>query len=507
MLMNGHIEDGEVSRHKCLIYDGDPAEQLPVVVPFLIDGLRHNWRCLYLGSPQFIDLIESELVARGVDSIAENQRGALVYSTDRLEGGFEPRAMVDMLAGQIDDAVRAGFQGLCATGDMAWELCSEENFERLLEYEALLEKLFREKPFRGICLYRSSAVPPHALQDALLAHRSLYLVNQLNRDNFFYMPPEVLLSREQDRDKLCQWMCDQLIRVQTAERQRDEAVAALKNSESHHRRIENEVLEMNRDLEQRMRQRTSELEAANKELHAFSASVAHDLRAPLRHIDHYVSKMQQGTTDTIGQDATEWLERIRTSTSHMNALITGLLNMATVDRQEMRCRSIDLSRLCESVAKQLRQEEPYRQVEFSIQPGLFAYGDTALLLSVLENLIGNAWKFTSKRAHARIEFAMAGEDSDQAVFRLSDNGAGFAPGALPRMFGLFQRLHLQSEFPGVGIGLVTVQRIIRRHGGSIWAEGVPDEGATFFFSLPIKAPRESQLRDAAEDTDRCASVA
>src|SRR5262249_41001889 len=142
----------EVSRHKCLIYDGDPSEQLPVVVPLLIDGLRGNERCLYLGSPDTVHMVDTALNARGVDTGAEASRGALVFSSDRshLDGGrFEPAAMVDMLRKLIDDAVHDGFAGLCATGDMMWELGTEQNFERLLEYEALLEQVFREKPLRG----------------------------------------------------------------------------------------------------------------------------------------------------------------------------------------------------------------------------------------------------------------------------------------------------------------------------------------------------------------------
>jgi hypothetical protein len=147
-------ELGKASRHKCPIYDGDPSEQLPVVVPLLVDGLRDNWRCLYLGSPDAVQMVDTALGRRGIDTTREKSRGALVLSSDRShlsEGKFDPSAMVDGLCSSIDEAVRAGFQGLCATGDMRWELGADENFDRLLEYEARLEQVFRDRPLWGIC--------------------------------------------------------------------------------------------------------------------------------------------------------------------------------------------------------------------------------------------------------------------------------------------------------------------------------------------------------------------
>ena len=477
---------GGAGRHKCLIYDGEPARQLPVVIPFLSDSLESHWRCLYLGAPETLAMIDRALVAQGVDVAARIDRGALVLSSDRsyLEGGFDPAAMVALLGEMIDDAVQGGFRGLSAVGDLRWELGPDTSFDRLLEYEALLETLFREKPLQGICLYHSGRVPPQALLDALLAHRSIHLGTELRRDNFFYLPPETLLSPEFDRDRQCQWMADQITRVQTAERERDDALATLAASESERERLIGALGVAGLDLERRVAERTGELAAANEELQAFSYSVAHDLRAPLRHIDHYVSRMQDGPTAPLASDAAIWMQRILASTVQMNALISGLLGLAAATRQNLRGTPVDLSRMATAIAHQLQRNEPDRQVEFLIQPELTAFGDAVLLQSVLDNLIGNAWRFTGKRPAARIEFARMPQDDGEQVFRVSDNGAGFAPEAARRLFGLFERLHHQSEFPGTGLGLATVQRIVQRHGGRIWAEASPDEGATFCFSLP-----------------------
>ena len=206
------------SRHKCLIYDGDPSEQLPVIVPLLCEGLRDNWRCLYIGSPQMVSMIEAALRSAGIDVVHETKRGSLVLSSERnllSDGAFDPHLMLDGLRHLIDTAVRDGFKGLCATGDMSWELAHDRNFERLLEYEALLEQLIQNKPLRGICQYHRDLVPAQAVRDALMSHRSAFIGGVLNVANPFYTPPEVLLSAKTDVAKQVEWMCQQVIRAAT----------------------------------------------------------------------------------------------------------------------------------------------------------------------------------------------------------------------------------------------------------------------------------------------------
>ena len=483
--MTMDINQVEVSRHKCLIYDGHPSEQLPVIVPLLINGLRENRRCLYLGDPEMLQMVDSALAAKGVNISKETRRGALVFSSERshLRNGFDPYSMVGMITDHIDDAVRDGFQGLCATGDMMWELGTEKNFDLLLEYEALLEQVFREKPLSGICQYHRKTVPGHAIRNALLAHRSVYIGNELNNDNLFYIPPELLLENSALHDRHGEWMCQQITRIVNAERRRDLALAALSKSEAQQRSLAEELAVLNQGLEQRVHERTTELEAVNKELEAFSYSVSHDLRAPLRHIASYSQILDQDFSTMLGQEGRELLGRILKGCSHMNELIEGMLTLARFAKQELIREPVDLSAFAQASAEDLQRSDPSRQVEFVIHKELRTVGDPRLLGAVIDNLVGNAWKFTAKRKAARIEVGMAEKEDGRSTFFVADNGAGFDMQYAQKLFGVFQRLHVHGEFPGTGVGLATVQRIIARHGGRIWAKATPDQGATFFFTL------------------------
>jgi PAS domain S-box-containing protein len=233
-------------------------------------------------------------------------------------------------------------------------------------------------------------------------------------------------------------------------------------------------------------ERAGELEAANGELRAFSYSVSHDLRAPLRSIDGFSLALVEDYGPTLDDRARDYLSRIRASAQRMGELIDALLGLSRVTRAELRRVPLDLSALAAAVVAELRQREPERPVEFTLAPDLSAPGDPSLMRNVLENLLGNAWKFTAGCQPARIEFGC--QPSEQTpggrVFFVRDNGAGFDMTYADRLFGAFQRLHDQREFPGTGVGLASVQRIIIRHGGRVWAEAVAGEGATFYFNLP-----------------------
>lgn len=248
---------------------------------------------------------------------------------------------------------------------------------------------------------------------------------------------------------------------------------------------------LNEELEQRVRARTVQLEVANKELESFAYSVSHDLRAPLRAIDGFSQALLEDCADQIDEQGQMYLGRVRANTQRMGELIDALLLLSRLSRAEMVMEAVDLSALAKSVVAELRQEDEARQIQMSIEAGLVVEGDARLLRVVLENLLGNAWKFTSKRSEACIEFgAVDGEEHD--VYYVRDNGVGFDMAYADKLFGAFQRLHPMNEFSGTGIGLATVQRVIHRHHGRVWAEAAPDEGATFFFTVANHGEKDGE---------------
>jgi PAS domain S-box-containing protein len=249
------------------------------------------------------------------------------------------------------------------------------------------------------------------------------------------------------------------------------------------RQAETEIHRLNVDLERRVHLRTGQVEALNRELKTFNYSVSHDLRAPLRRVNGFVAALESACGDELNAKGKELIVEIRAATEHMSALIQALLKLATLGRSELQCQQIDLSSLAHIVAADLQQGDPSRQVEVIIPEGIFATGDADLLRIVIDNLMGNAWKFTSLVDCARIEFGVTYPANKPAQYFVRDNGAGFDMRYADRLFGAFQRLHLEDEFPGTGIGLASVQRIIHRHGGRIWAESSLGHGATFYFDV------------------------
>ncbi|MDH4179854.1 MAG: ATP-binding protein, partial [Armatimonadota bacterium] len=238
-----------------------------------------------------------------------------------------------------------------------------------------------------------------------------------------------------------------------------------------------------KELMQQMAQRARDLEAVNKELEAFCWSVSHDLRAPLRGIEGFSRALLEDYADRLDEEGRDYLQRVCAATLRMARLIDDLLNLSRVTRSEIRRTAVDLTDLAEGIATELRKSQPDRQVEFSITPGLTVNADASLLRVAMENLLGNAWKFTGKQSHARIEVGVT-EAQGERRYYVRDNGAGFDMAYAGKLFGAFQRLHGPTEFEGTGIGLATVQRIVHRHGGRVGAEGAVGEGAIFYCPPP-----------------------
>jgi light-regulated signal transduction histidine kinase (bacteriophytochrome) len=245
-----------------------------------------------------------------------------------------------------------------------------------------------------------------------------------------------------------------------------------------YRDANDELVRLNNQL---ARQRDA-LDLVNRELESFSYSVSHDLRAPLRSIDGFCEALLEDCADALDETGRRYLRHVREAVQQMAQLIDDLLRLARVARAEITHADVDLSAIARQIGSRLKAEAPQRQVEMIVQDGVHGIGDARLIAVLLENLIGNAWKFTSKRDNARIEFGVSDADGQSAYF-IRDDGAGFDMTYASKLFGTFQRLHSAKEFEGTGIGLATVQRIVQRHAGKVWAEGEVGRGAVFFFTL------------------------
>jgi len=278
--------------------------------------------------------------------------------------------------------------------------------------------------------------------------------------------------------------------VRRAERSVDYVLALLEDI-TERKHAEQNIQRLNEDL----RQRALMLETANKELESFSYSVSHDLRAPLRSIDGFSLLLLEDYADKLDAEGKEDLRKVRAASQKMALLIDDLLRLSKLNRGELRRDEADLSRMAEEVAGELRQMEPDRKVEFVIEPGCVVVGDANLLKIALQNILGNAWKYTGKKPSPRIEFGVT-ETAQGPAYFVRDDGCGFDMQYSKRLFGAFQRLHTADEFPGTGIGLASVQRIIRRHGGDVWIEGKVGVGATVYFTLP------GQVRTTDRNTSR-----
>ena len=256
------------------------------------------------------------------------------------------------------------------------------------------------------------------------------------------------------------------------------------------KQAEEQIKELNRTLEQRIKDRTRQLETVNNELESFAYSVSHDLRAPLRSMDGFSVALLEDYADKLDDQGKDYLQRVRNASKRMAQLIDGILELSRTTRSEVKWERINLSALTKSIMTDLHKSQPERRVGCIIEPDLYANGDVRLLRAAIQNLLDNAFNFTGRCDQGKIEFGVLPpsetDESSQTpnpTYFIRDNGAGFDMTYADKLFGVFQRLHGADEFPGTGVGLATVERILHRHGGRIWAEAGVDEGATFYFTL------------------------
>ncbi len=276
---------------------------------------------------------------------------------------------------------------------------------------------------------------------------------------------------------------EKIVRIVRDENGEPQSILVASHDLTHQRVIENELRHHQEHLEKQVAIRTRELEISNKELESFSYSIAHDLRSPLRSITSFSQIVMEDAGDRLTVDEQDNLQRVVNAGKNMTEIIDDILELSRVSRLNFDRVSVDMSELAQSSIRHLRDSEPRADINISITGGLKAQGDRKLLYTMLDNLLGNAWKYTGKTANAEIEFGTTKQNNEMVYF-VKDNGIGFDMQYANKLFGVFQRLHRSDDFEGTGIGLATVQRIIHRHGGRVWAEAEPSKGATFYFSLP-----------------------
>lgn len=477
-----------IHSHACLIYE-DEAEQLATTVSYLKEGLQRGEKCILLTNRRVSEATLAAVAAEGVDVGAAIDHGALVTANgmgDISSKTFAPLEMAHWLVKNATEAVGRGFPALRLTVEMDWFLLDNPGIDQVMAYEAELNHFFEKYPALAICQYSQPCFTPEVIQSIIYNHPLLIVDGFVSR-NFFYKPPDEFLAPHDSRRSVRRMLSAVTSReLEDTRLINDKIVSERLNKQlqqeiAKRRRIEGEVRRLNAELEHRVAERTAQLETSNQEMEAFCHAISHDLRAPLSRQEGFCQALLDDCADGLGEEGRYFVERICYASRQLKELIDALLGLSRLASYELEVSEVDLTAIAHAVVGQLVREGQ-RDVQFDIAPDVHARGDARLLRLVLESLIGNAWKFTARQPAACIAFGVS-EEEGRRVYNVRDNGAGFEMEFAGQLFIPFRRLHGVQDFPGIGIGLASVKRIIERHGGQVWAHGAVGQGATFSFTL------------------------
>lgn len=476
--------------HLCSVYETQQ-EQFSVAIPFMKIGLERNEKCVYIADSDVLPSVRDAMRAGGIDVDGAVRSGALTLTTKEQtylsRGHFDPDWMFTFWQEAAEKAETEGFSALRGTGETEWVVRGGPGLERWTEYESRLTDTLAEANCLALCQYNWRLFSPELILDLIRTH-PIVVYRGVVCQNFYHVPPREFLGDDQPFREVERLLKNIREREQmdiAARRQQCALQAAHDQLEVRVRERTAEVRDLNRQLERRV----AELSAMNEELEAFTCSVSHDLRTPLHHINGFSELLAEQFGERTNPSAEHYIQRIRESSERMGRLLDSLLALSRVGRQELTKRETDLNALLHDVLTELEPETAGRDIQWQIGTLPVCECDAVLIRLVFHNILSNAVKFTRPRTPAVIQVGQ-GEQNGRLLFFFRDNGVGFDMGYAGKLFGVFQRLHRQEDFEGLGLGLATVQRIVRNHGGEIWADSEPDKGATFFFTLPSSSRSE-----------------